>query len=125
MRQVWHGQRLQPDAAGASQLHQEQPVATEDRIGDAADHGDVERDAFLEHPDMARMYQQRLAGAELMGDNLAAQFHPGLSVAGQALQDEALAAEDAAAERALQGHAQLDALHAAQEAVTVNQITAP
>src|SRR5579859_2320911 len=89
MRQVWHGQRLQPDAAGASQLHQEQPVATEDRIGDAADHGDVERDAFLEHPDMARMYQQRLAGAELMGDNLAAQFHPGLSVAGQALQDEA------------------------------------
>ena len=63
VRQVRHRQRLQPDPARPRKLHQENPVATEQRIGDAADRGDVERHALLEHADVAGMHQQRLAGA--------------------------------------------------------------
>jgi len=70
------------------------------------------------------MDRQRLAGGELVGEDLAAELDPGLAAAGQPLQHEALAAKDAAAERALQGHAKLDSLHAAQEPVPVHQIAA-
>ena len=68
------------------------------------------------------MNQERLAGRQVIGRELAGQLDPGGALAFQLLQDEAVAAPHAAAERLLQPHAGDDARRSAQPAVPVHEV---
>ena len=57
-------------------------------------------DARLEHADMAGVDQQPLAGREIALDELAGEIEPDDAGAGDLLQDEAVAAEEAGADAA-------------------------
>ena len=73
----------------------EQAITTEERVGETAHQRDIEAHAVLEHADVARMHLQRLPGSEVVGHHLSPELHPRGARAGQALQQKAVAAEDA------------------------------
>ena len=65
VRQVRDRQRLQPDPPGTREGGQEQPLAAEQLVLDAGHHLDVERHLRLEHPDVARVHAEHLAGLQV------------------------------------------------------------
>ena len=113
------GERLQPDAAGAGERGEKDAVAAEDHVFDAGDALNLERDGGLEGADVAGMDAEEFAGGEVFDDELAGEFEPGYALAADLLQEEAVAAEDARAERLLEADAEFDAGGGAEEAVTV------
>jgi len=114
------GQGLEPDSAGSAEVCEEDAVSAEDGVLDAADGGDVETDAALECAYVAGMHEQRFAGCEVFDDHFAGKFEPGGSDAGDFLQEESVAAEDARSERLLEADADLDLVGGAQEAVAMD-----
>src|SRR5487761_1663063 len=113
------GQRLQPHPSRADELGEEDAVAAEDLVLDAFDGGDVEPDGVLEEPDMAGVNLELLARAQVVGDHLAAQLAPHPALAADALQPEAVAAEDTGAEALLEADGHLDAVGPGHERVPV------
>jgi hypothetical protein len=124
MRQVGERERLQPDFPRAGQVGEEQAVAAEQHVLEAAHRGDLEIYAFVKHSNMAGMHAQHLTGSQVVGDDFAAKFDPGAAGAGQALQQEAIAAENARTERLLKAGGQAHPFGGANEAVLVDQVAA-
>ena len=83
---------------GPRQRGQENAVAAEEHVSDAGDARDAEVYTRLEHPDVPRMHPQRLARAEVIWHDLAAEFDPRLPLAGELLQQKSVAAENSRAE---------------------------
>src|ERR1700757_2773043 len=103
-----NGQRLQPNASGAGESGEKDSVAAEDHVADAGDAGDLEGDAGRKGSDVSRMHPQHLAGREVFGDNFARKLDPRDALAGDVLQEESVAAEDARAERLLEANSDVD-----------------
>src|SRR5487761_1629035 len=125
VRQVRQRHGLQPDLARAGERHQVEPVAAEQLVGDARHLGDAELHLRLEHADVTRVHEQRLARLQRVGGQLAGQLDPRPALTVQPLQDEALAAPQAAAERLLQADARGHARRAAQPAALVHEERLP
>ena len=125
VRQARNGQRLQPHRAGTGQLREEKPIAAEDHVFDAGNHGDLEADRRLERAYVAGMHAQHFAGREVLLDELAGELEPRRAHAANALQQESIAAKDARAERLLKSQRDGDLRRGAQKAVPVHQILLP
>ena len=89
---------------------------------DALDAVELERDAGVEHPDVAGVDPDRLPRRELVLDDLAVELDPGVAGARHLLEDEAGAAEETGADLLLEPDRQLDARHAAQVAGAVDHV---
>src|SRR6185312_7391736 len=94
-------------------------VAAEDHVADARNAGDLEGDVGMESADVAGMNAEGFSGGEVLGDNFAGEFEPCSSLAGDALEDESVAAEDTGAEGLLEADAESDLGCAAEEAVAM------
>ncbi len=116
------GEGLEPDAAGAGEGREEDTVATEDHVPKAGDTLDLEGDAGLEGSDVAGMDAEGFASGEVFDDDFAGELEPGGSLSRDLLQEEAVAAEDARAERLLEADAEFDASGGAEEAVAVDEV---
>ena len=68
------------------------------------------------------MDAQDFTGGEVLLDELAGEFEPGGSLAGDPLEEESVAAEDAGAEGLLEADADGDAVCGAEEAVAVEHV---
>ena len=97
MGRVWSQMR-----PGPVSRREEQAVAAKDEVLDAADHGDLKRHAGLECADVAGMDEQGLARLQVADDHFAGKFEPCGALAADFLKQEAVAAEDARAERLLE-----------------------
>ncbi len=115
------GEGLEPDASGALEHGEEDSVAAEDHVLDAADGGDLEVDAGLECADVAGVYLEDFAGGEVLDDDFAGEFEPEGADAGDLLEEESVAAEDACAEGLLEADGELDLVRGAEEAVAVDE----
>ena len=116
------GQRLQPDRSGALEYGEEDSVSAEDGILQAWNHHDLEGDRGLECADVAGMDAQDFAGGKVLHDQLAGELDPRRSLAGDLLEQEAVAAKDAGAQRLLEADADGDAVGGAEEAVAVDHV---
>ncbi len=76
--------------------------------------------AVVEQADVARVHEERLAVDEVEGRHLTRELDPRLPLALELLEDEALAAPEAAAERLLQCHRGRDPRRAAYPAVAMD-----
>ncbi len=74
---------------------------------------------------MPRVHPQCFAGAQVTHNDLAAQLQPRGAIAGDLLQQKAITAKDARAQRLLKADAKLDLWRRAQEAVAVNHELVP
>src|SRR4029077_6928378 len=92
MRQVLHAHRLKPHTTGTCERGQEEARPAEERVLDSWNRGDAELHRFLEHADVTRVDAQRVASLEVIGDDLAVQLDPGMSLALQSLHRETGAA---------------------------------
>src|SRR5688572_23259841 len=110
-------QRLEPDASGAGEGGEEEAFAAEEGVFEAADELDVEGDAWGEADDAAGVDLEGVAGAEVAFHERAAGVDECDAVAGEALHDEAFAAEESDADLFLEGDADLGALGGAEEGV--------
>src|SRR5579862_3133782 len=120
--QAGDGEGLEPDAAGAGELREEEAIATEDHVAQAADHGDLKRDAALECADVSGVDEKCFAGTEIAHNQLAGELQPGGALAADLLQQEAGAAENARAEGLLESDADADARGGAEESVTMDHV---
>ena len=71
---------------------------------------------------MAGVDAEVFSRAQVFDDELARELEPGGSLAGDALEQEAVAAEDAGAERLLEAHAELNVGRGAEEAVAMDEV---
>ena len=113
MSEAADGQGLEPDAAGTGEFGEEDAVAAKDHVFEAADEGDLEADAGMEGPNMAGVYAEHFAGLEVFDDDFAGELEPCRAYSADALEEEAVAAEDASTERLLKADAELDLLRGA------------
>ena len=97
MREVGQGQRLQPDSARAGKRGEEDSVAAEEHVADAADPRDLETDAGREHADMAGMDPQGFVRRKVVGHDFAPELDEGLALTTEFLQEKTIAAENARA----------------------------
>src|SRR5882762_10245239 len=121
--EVVHRHRLKPDPARPCQRGQEEPRATEERVLDAGNCRDVERDRLLEHADMPRVDAQRVAWLQVVNDHLAVQLHPRRSLTLQPLHAKAGASEDPGTQSLLEPDRELHADGGAHETVAVDHVT--
>src|ERR1039457_947544 len=119
VRQDRERHRLQPDAARACQLGQEESVAAEDLVLDAGHGRDAELHGVLEEADVTGMHPHHLALGQVKGDDLPGQLDPGTTLTVDPLQDEAVPAEDPGAEALLEPDPEVDTLGSAEEAVAM------
>ena len=84
------GEGLQPDATRSGERGEEDAVASENEVLDAADHRDLERDAGREGADVARMDEQGFTLLEVAGYDLAGELDPRQALAADFLQQEAV-----------------------------------
>src|SRR5262245_45392053 len=117
IRHAAERQRLQPHAAGALQRREEDAFSAEERRLDPADELDVVVDAGLQRHQASRIDAHRLTGSEIEVVDRAAGVHEAEAVAFELLHDEALAAEQADAERVLERDADRHTAGRAQERV--------
>jgi hypothetical protein len=73
---------------------------------------------------MAGMDAESFSRLKIFDDEFAGKFEPGRALSAEVLQEEAVAAEDAGAERLLESDADLNLRRGAQKAVTVNHVFA-
>src|SRR6202049_2802824 len=99
-----HGHRLKPHAPRTCERGEKDAVAAEERVLDTRDGGDVELHRLLVHADMAGVNAQRVAGLEVVGDDLTAELDPSLALPGQALHAKARPAEQPGAQSLLEAH---------------------
>ena len=71
------------------------PVVAQVPVVDPREPDDRERDGVVEQADVAGVDEQRLPRGQLVGDDLARELDPGLALALQLLEDEALPAPQA------------------------------
>src|SRR5260221_10432084 len=83
-------------------MGEEQALAAEQNIAEAAHHLDVEPDAGSLDADMADMDEQHVIGPEVLFDDLAGEIEPDGAGPRHLLQDEALATEEAGTEALLE-----------------------
>src|SRR3984893_18439864 len=122
MRQVLHGHRLQPHAAGTRECGEEDAVAAEEHVLDTRDGRDVELHRFLEHADMAWMHAQGVARLQVVAHDLAAEPDPRGSLSLQALHAKTRAAENPCPQPLLEADRKLDAERRAHEAMAMNHV---
>src|SRR5438093_2890902 len=91
--QAREGERLHPHLAGAGERREEQSLAAEQGVLDPAHHLDVVVDARLHGDEAAGVEAKGLTGLHVALDDGSAGVDHGDAVAGEALHDEALAAE--------------------------------
>src|SRR5580693_4484031 len=115
-------QRLQPDSSRAGEGGKKDSVAAEDHILDARNSGDLERNTGLKRTNMARMNAQSFAGLQVAHDEFSGEFEPGSPLSAESLQQEAVAAEDARAQRLLKADANLYLRSGTEKAMTVNHV---
>ena len=116
------GYRLQPDPARSGELGEKDAVPAEELVADPGHRRQLEVDCRLEQAEMAGVGSQLLSRLEVELDDLTVQLDEGTAFAGQLLQEEPLAAEDADAELLLHEQRQVDAFLTADEAVTVDGV---
>ena len=109
MRESGDGQRLQPYRARSLEDGQENSIAAEDGVFETRNHHDLEGNRRLKSADMTWMHSQYLAGCKLLHDQLAGKLNPGGTLAGDFLQQKAVAAKDASAQGLLKANADGDA----------------
>jgi hypothetical protein len=68
------------------------------------------------------MDSESFSGLKIFDDEFAGKFEPGSALSAEVLQEEAIAAEDARAERLLESDADLNLRRCAQKAVSVNHV---
>src|SRR5690349_23649216 len=105
--QVLHAHRLQPDAARPRQRGEEKALAAEEHVLDSGHGHDVELHRLLEHPDVARMHAQGVAGLQVIGHDFTVELDPGLALTLQALHAKTGAAEHAGPESLLKADREL------------------
>ena len=116
------GKGLQPDSAGSGEGGEKDAVAAEDHVSDAGDALNLKGDGGLKGADVAGVDAKEFARGEVFDDEFAGELEPSDSLAGDFLQEEAVAAEDARAERLLESDAEFDAGGGAEEAVAVDEV---
>ena len=109
VRQARKGKTLQVYLARPRQVGQEQPLAAEQSVRKAADELDVVRDSGPETYDTPRVHSQRLTGHQVFFNDGAPSVHEGHPITLQALQDEALTAEEAGTDLLREGDFDFDA----------------
>ena len=82
----------------------------------------LEAHGCLERPDVTGMHTEALPCSEVVGRDFPGELEPGSSLPLEALEDEALAAEDGAAESLLQRDSRLDTWRAAQPTMAVDDV---
>src|SRR5581483_6681946 len=122
VRELRDRERLQPHAPRAGERGEKKAVAAEDHVLDSWHHRDLERDAGLERPNVSRMDSEGFAGLQVPSDELSGELKPGSALPAELLQQEAVATEDAGAERLLKSYADLNFRRTTQESVTVNHV---
>lgn len=104
------GHALQPDAPGALEGRQEQPLAREEYVHRALHRLDVVGHARLVQGDVPRIHLEHLVGLQYIVAHIARDLEPDHAGAGDLLQDKALTAEQSGAQLASKVHLYLDAL---------------
>ena len=122
MGQVRDGHALQPDFARAGQAGDEQTIRAEQGVTDAAHKNNVKIHGILEHPDMARVDLNGLAGPKVVHHGFAPKLDKGGAWAGEALHDKPIAAEQTGAELALEANRQIHTFSRAEEAMLVDHV---
>ncbi len=120
--QTRNGERLEPDAAGAGEGSEKDTVAAKDHVAQTRDALDLEGDGGLKGSDVAGMDAEGFAGCEVFDDHLAGEFEPGEALAGDLLEEKAVATEDTGAKGLLEAYAKLDADGSAEKAVAVDEV---
>src|SRR5207342_708759 len=105
-------QRLQPHLARSGERREEHAFAAEQHALDAADRAHVHVDGVVESHDTTGVDVEAFARAQFAFDHGAAGVHEHPAVAFQLLHDEALAAEQAGEDLALEVDADLHAARA-------------
>ena len=95
--QAFKGHALENHAAGAGEGGQEQTLAAEDSGSDAPHHLNIVVDGWLEGDQMAGLHLQYFARPESHVHVISARMHEDQAGAGQLLQNEPFAAEQARA----------------------------
>lgn len=111
------GEGLEPDLAGAAEEDEEEAFAAEEFVFDAGNGLDVVIDGRLEGDQAAGIDAEGLAGCESLLDDCAASVKEGETAigGGEFLQNESLATEEASAELASEGDADINAASSAEE----------
>ncbi len=122
MSQFGNWKCLEPDSTGASQNSQKNSVTAEDHIFDSRHGRDLERNAGLECSHMAGMNPQSFAGLKIANHEFSRKFEPSGAQSAHLLQQKAVAAENARAQRLLKANADLNLRSGAEEAVAVNHV---
>src|ERR1700687_1987990 len=108
MRQVRQRQRLQPDASRPGECGKEDAVTAKKHVANALDARDLKTNARLEHPAMSGVDSHGFFRPQIVGHDLAVELDPCLACTSQPLQQEAVTAKNAGAERLLKSHAEAD-----------------
>lgn len=111
------GEGLEPDFPGSGEGGEEEAFAAKEGVFDAAGELDVVVDVAFEGDDAASVDAEGFAGVEGAFHDGPAGVDDGEALAGEALHDEAFAAEETDAEFFLEGDADLDAAGGADEGV--------
>src|ERR1017187_449129 len=98
----WQRHALEPDRARSGPHDHVVTVLAEHAVCDTGKARRLEAHGRVERPDVTRMDTKALSGGELVGGHLTRELDPSRSAALEALEDEALTAEDGATEGLLQ-----------------------
>ena len=123
--EVHDGHALQPDFAGAGEGGQEKAFAAEEDVAESLEHLDVERNHRGTRHDVAGMHEEFLAGLKIIADDFAGEIGPDHAGAGEALNDEPLAAEEPGAEPLLECDVERDAFSAQRNVCLRQRMDSP
>src|SRR5581483_5838197 len=99
----------------------EQPFSSEQRVAKTADELDVVRHGIGHRDDAACVDAQLLTRGEIEIEHVAARVQKDEPLAGDLLQDEALAAEESRAELLREGDGEIDVADGAEERVALGK----
>src|SRR5271157_704319 len=125
MRQVRQRQRLQPDAARPGKSGKEDAVTAKKHVANTLDARDLKTNTRLEHADVSGVDSHGFFRPQIVGHDLAVELDPCLACTSQPLQQKAVTAKNAGAERLLKSHAEVDSGRRTQKPMTMDHVSLP
>src|SRR5580704_18206988 len=125
MRQVRQWQRLEPDASWPGKCGQEDPVTAKKHVANALDARDLKTNTRLEHADVSGVDSHGFFRPQIVGHHLAVELDPCLAGTSQPLQQEAVTANNAGAERLLKSQTEVDSRRRTQKPMTMDHVSLP
>src|SRR5579859_2802285 len=122
MRQPRNRQRLQPYAARPGQCCEKNAVPAEDHVLEAAYDRDLEADTALKRAHMAWVHAQGLARLQVLDHDFARKLEPRRADAAHLLQQKAVAAKYARAQRLLKADTELNLFCRAEKSVAMDVV---